>query len=323
MPGFCSAWWCRPASAAGWCSTAAPLRRADRQRRTRRPRRRRPRRRAVLVRRPRDASRTIAAGPRMAQWGARPRLGRLRPRPMPRSWPMRPTQGSRVCAAGVFVAARRAGGGDDRVGRGRLCDLDLVVIGGGRGPNQVRCCSTRCVRRWRPTPGWDFLRGGLRVLPAETRRRRRPGRRGRLSSKPEKACPPSAIVKRAEIGSFWLIGGRHAILGGRSTEDRRSPRNRLKVRTTRAAPRRRTRLLLICAPRPVCVGGVRRFSGLLPLSGLPIDGPHYEEACMAKADKATAVADIAEQFQGLDGDARHRVPRADGSQPQRPAPVAR
>jgi large subunit ribosomal protein L10 len=29
---------------------------------------------------------------------------------------------------------------------------------------------------------------------------------------------------------------------------------------------------------------------------MPIDGPHYEEACMAKADKATAVADIAEQF---------------------------
>ena len=65
----CSAWWCRPASAAGWCSTAA-LRRANRQRRTRRPRGRRPGRRAVHLRGPRlrrdDRSRTAdgALGPR-------------------------------------------------------------------------------------------------------------------------------------------------------------------------------------------------------------------------------------------------------------------
>src|SRR6185369_3320027 len=45
---------------------------------------------------------------------------------------------------------------------------------------------------------------------------------------------------------------------------------------------------------PTCLRrGVRHFR-LHP--SLAAEVPNYEEACMAKADKATAVADIAEQF---------------------------
>ena len=42
---------------------------------------------------------------------------------------------------------------------------------------------------------------------------------------------------------------------------------------------------------------------------------------MARADKATAVADIADAVQGRDRDLDHRIPRFDGSQPGRAAPV--
>src|SRR5512139_2217229 len=47
----------------------------------------------------------------------------------------------------------------------------------------------------------------------------------------------------------------------------------------------------MCAPTSLR-RGVRRFRPLSARSMVPI----HEEACMAKADKATAVADIAEQF---------------------------
>ena len=78
----------------------------------------------------------------------------------------------------------------------------------------------------------------------------------------------------------------------RSTEDRRSPRNRLKVRDCPGGPRRRTRLLLRARP-DLSVSGRSSFPAS-PSSAPAV--PIYEEACMAKADKATAVADIAEQF---------------------------
>src|SRR6185369_6682270 len=46
---------------------------------------------------------------------------------------------------------------------------------------------------------------------------------------------------------------------------------------------------------PTCLRrGVRHFRPLAALGGCR--SPNHEEACMAKADKATAVADIAEQF---------------------------
>src|SRR5690242_18073220 len=50
----------------------------------------------------------------------------------------------------------------------------------------------------------------------------------------------------------------------------------------------------IFAPRPVCVGAFVIFRLPSVRGGTP--EINHEEACMAKADKATAVADIAEQF---------------------------
>ena len=78
-----------------------------------------------------------------------------------------------------------------------------------------------------------------------------------------------------------------------------------------------------CISRPDrSASGRSSFPALAALGGRHADTNH-EEACMAKADKATAVADIAEQFKDSTATVDHRVPRADGRQPGRAAPVAR
>ena len=104
------------------------LRRSHRQRRARRPRRRRPERCAVHVRRPRlrrDDRRAVRG------WRSGPAstVGMRPPRPMPRSWPT-------AANAGDAVALRAFDRGATAVAAmiasvGAVCDLDLVVIGGG------------------------------------------------------------------------------------------------------------------------------------------------------------------------------------------------
>src|SRR5581483_2138661 len=90
--------------------------------------------------------------------------------------------------------------------------------------------------------------------------------------------------------------------GCRSTEDRRSPSNRLKVRefpAAHAGGRGRpssARADALHAPTASCVGafvisGPRRSQRILVRT---VKVP--KEVCMARADKSTAVADIAEQF---------------------------
>jgi large subunit ribosomal protein L10 len=94
---------------------------------------------------------------------------------------------------------------------------------------------------------------------------------------------------RAEIAAFWLIEARRAIL---------DPFHQRPLVTEKSVegpgfarrPTQEDEATAFCMRPDLSASG--RSSFHRPC------GPNHEEACMAKADKATAVADIAEQFKG-------------------------
>ena len=92
---------------------------------------------------------TIAGGPRMAQWARE------------HGWDAPAEADAKeladAAAAGDVVALRAFKRGATAVAAmiasvGAVCDLDLVVIGGGVAKSGG-CCSTRSARRWTPTRG--------------------------------------------------------------------------------------------------------------------------------------------------------------------------
>ena len=93
----------------------------------------------------------------------------------------------------------------------------------------------------------------------------------------------------------------------RSTEDRRSPRNRLKVRDHPAAHAGGRGIM--CAPRPVCVGA-------FVISGPATrDIPTTRRHAWPRLTKPPRLP-TSPSSSRRDGHPRHRVPRADGGQPR-------
>ena len=150
----CWAWWCPPAWAADWCSTASPTPGAPAtpvtsgtwwSNWTVRP----ARAAAAAASRPSRPARAMVRWARANGWSAPPGAGA-------RDLAVAAAAGDPLALAGVSPGRHRARR-DDRLGR-------RGVRSGPRrhrregSPSPAPCSSTRCGRRWPSTPGWAFVR---------------------------------------------------------------------------------------------------------------------------------------------------------------------
>ncbi len=255
----CWPWWYPPVSAADWCSTARRMPGAPAMPAT-----------SVTWWSSGTASRAHAGATAVSRrsrpghgWctGRGPTVGPHRRAPARASWPTRRRPATRS-------RCRRFGRGATGLAMmiasvAAVCDLDLVIVGGGVAKSgHVLFDPLRAALAG--YAGLDFL-AGLRVVPAELGGNAGLVGAARLAGTYETCLAGhrrhlrSAVLADRALSRYpWC----------RSTEDRRSPSNRSKVREHPGGPRRRTRHYrrrsLPVDPNAPCRflrRGVRRSSG--------------------------------------------------------------
>ena len=299
--GSCSAWWCPPASVVVWCSTVHRMSVAPVTPGTSVTSWSNPMGRCV----PAVVAAAWRRWPPARIWrsGRMNTDGTRRRTPTPRRWPRPPPAATRWRCAHFAVAPMRSP--RPIASAAAVCDLDLVVLGGGvaqagevlfgplreRLAHYARLSFLRGLRVVPAALGGDAGLVGAAALVADMLRPHRAARpRGRWSCRCRCATEP-----------FWLIGGPSATL----IQFHRRPSATEKSVEGPGNARRPTQedevstadqpSVAIRAPahlrRGVCHFRVAN-SRQSPVG----NRTHHKEACMAKAEKATAVADIAEQF---------------------------